>query len=245
MAAVLSMGWEQVVALLDGDTSAEDALARVQRLCGWCVESTGTSGAALVISSGVHRSTVWATDEVAERLEELQVTFGEGPTVDALRVGRTVLAPHLCGGLASGGPVFGPAAVGVGARAVFAVPLRVGRIRAGVLSLYRSAAGEWDRLQGLAAQVCAEAATRLLCPDGMPRDPEAFAWVVDDRTRFQPRIHQAVGVLMVELGLAASDAYARLCAHAFATEVSIGHVAEEIVTGRVGLERDGDDRPQR
>jgi hypothetical protein len=132
--------------------------------------------------------------------------------------------------------------VTAGARALFALPLQVGQIRPGVLSLYRSTAGEMDHLQRLEAELCAEAAALLLCVDHGQHDPEAFGWAVDDRSGFQPQVHQAVGALMVELDLAASDAFARLCAHAFWTDTPIGQVAEEIVTGRLRLEPD-DARP--
>ncbi len=235
---MLPQGLQQMVALLDGEAAEEEALTRLQRLCALCVESTGTSGAALVITSNVHHSTVWATDPVAERLEELQLTFSEGPAVDALKRGRTVLVPDLAERSRYGWPLFAPAAVAIGVRALFALPLQVGHIRTGALSLYRSAAGELGRLQHLAAEVCVEAAELLLCVDRGLDGPNAFLWAVDDRTRFQPQVHQAVGALRVQLDLATNDAFARLCAHAFWTDTPIGQVAEEIVAGRLRLERD-------
>ena len=232
-----------MVALLDGDAAEQDTLARVRRLCLLCVESTGTSGAAFVISSTAHRSTVWATDPVAERLEELQLTFSEGPVVDALQGGRPVMVPSLIDEAEDRWPLFAPTAVAAGARALFALPLQVGSVRAGALSLYRSIAGEMDRLQRLDAELCADAAAVLLCVDQGQPGAEAVGWSVGDRTGFQPQVHQAVGALMVQLELGASDAFARLRAHAFLTDMSIGRVGEEIVTGRLRLERD-DVRPQ-
>src|SRR5687768_17578494 len=124
-----------MVALLDDDTASEDVLGCVQRLCTLCVESTGTSAAALVITSDAHRATMWATDPVAERLEELQLTLSEGPGVDALRVGQPVLVPDLVDRYGDEWPLFAPEAVGAGAGALFALPLQVGRVRTGVLSL--------------------------------------------------------------------------------------------------------------
>lgn len=230
-----------MVALLDGDAAEQDVLARVQRLCALCVKSTGTSGAALAISSDAHRSTVWATDGVAEQVEELQLTLSEGPAVDAVKSGRTVLVPDIAS-TTDAWPLFAPEAVAAGAGALFALPLQVGHVRTGVLSLYRSTAGELGHLQRLDAELCAEAAALLLCVDRGQHGAEAFVWAVGDRTRFQPQVHQAVGALRVQLDLAPSDAFARLCAHAFWTDKPIGQVGEEIVAGTLRLERD---RPPR
>lgn len=227
-----------MVALLDDETATEDVLGCVQRLCTLCVESTATSGAALVITSNAHRATMWATDPVAERLEELQLTFSEGPGVDALELGQPVLVPDLVDRYDDRWPLFAPEAVGAGARALFALPLQVGRVRTGVLSLYRSAAGELDHVQRLDAELCAEAAALLLVVDRGQQGQEAFVWAMDDRSRFQPQVHQAVGALTVALDLTPSDAFARLRAQAFWTGTPIGQVAEEIVTGRLRLERD-------
>jgi hypothetical protein len=52
-------GAQQVVALIAGESAEEDVLSRVQRLCALCVESTGTSGAALVITSWPAVASCW------------------------------------------------------------------------------------------------------------------------------------------------------------------------------------------
>lgn len=126
---MLPQDWAQMVALLDGEIGEEDPLARVQRLCALCVGATGTSGAALVLGGNTHRSTVWATDGIAERLEELQLTFSEGPVVDALGRGRAVMVPDLSD--EDGWPCFAPAAVEAGARAFSRCRCRSGTSESG------------------------------------------------------------------------------------------------------------------
>jgi hypothetical protein len=70
------------------------------------------------------------TDEVSERLAELEVTLGEGPYRNVSASGGPVLASDLATRDATRrGPVFAPAARQAGAAAVFAFPLRVGAIR--------------------------------------------------------------------------------------------------------------------
>src|SRR5688572_8515349 len=91
---VLPHGWVELIALLD-DAAEADPMNRVQRLCDLCLEVTGATGVALSIANDGTRSTVCATDDMGDRLEELQDVLGEGPTVEALRSGRSVLVADL------------------------------------------------------------------------------------------------------------------------------------------------------
>jgi hypothetical protein len=68
--------------------------------------------------------------------------LGEGPCHDVLASAAPVLAADLGDAeSARRWPAFTPAAHDLGAEAVFAVPLIVGAIRAGVLGLYRGTPG--------------------------------------------------------------------------------------------------------
>ena len=139
---MLPHGWAELVTLLEQGPEV-DPMTRVQGLCALCQEVTGVAGVALSVATDDARSTVCATDELSNRLEDLQDTLGEGPSVDALRSGESVLVADLT---ASDGrwPGFTPAAFGEGVRAVFAFPLRMGAARVGTLSLYRNEAGPLD-----------------------------------------------------------------------------------------------------
>ena len=74
-------------------------------------------------------------------MEELQFTLGEGPCVESSGTGRPVLQPDLARTGPARWPGFSAAALEAGIGAVFALPLRVGAIRLGVLDLYRDAVG--------------------------------------------------------------------------------------------------------
>lgn len=234
---MLPEGWANLVALLDGEPDP-DPLTRTQRLCALCLQATAVEGVALGIKSNGHRSTVWATDAVSDRLEDLQIEFSEGPCVEALRDGWPVLVDDLAAGNERRWPWFTPAAVETGARGFFVLPLQIGAIRLGVLSLYRTSAGELHPEQFRDALVLAEAAGLLLTLADTPDTAGAFVWAVGDQSRFHAEVHQAVGVLIVQLDLDARDAFARLCAHAYVTGRSIGDVAVELVAGQLRLERD-------
>jgi hypothetical protein len=233
---VLPHGWTELVTLLDKQGSGVDPMSRVQRLCSLCVQATGVAGAALSVANDGTRSTVCATDDLSDRIEELQDTIGEGPSIEALRSGDSVLMSDLA---ASDGrwPGFTPAASEAGVRGLFVFPLRMGAARLGVLALYRTDVGQLSDDQFRDAWVLAEAATVLLMltsPDGEPA--EASDWVLGDRSRFRPEVHQAVGATMVHLDVGPRDAFARICAYAFATNTPIGVVAAQIVARKLRLE---------
>jgi hypothetical protein len=119
-----------------GRVSAADA-------CAAAVAAVEVTGAWLVAAKGAEAGhLLQVTDEVSELLAELQLTLGEGPGPDAAACGGPVLASDL-GEVESvrRWPVFVPAARQAGAAAVFAFPLQVGAIRAGVMGLYRERAG--------------------------------------------------------------------------------------------------------
>jgi hypothetical protein len=113
---------------------------------------------------------IYASDRVVSELEELTQTLGEGPGVDAFAGSPALAADLATRDCAARWPVFAPAAVRVGARAVFARPLQIGAIRLGLLCLYRAKPGGLDDRQLADALVLADAACALLL-DAAQRDP--------------------------------------------------------------------------
>ena len=157
---------------------------------------------------------------VSEQLAELQLMLGEGPCHDVLASAGPVLAGDL--GDAEFGrrwPAFTPAACQLGAGAVFAFPLIVGAIRAGVLGLYRGSPGPLPGRQLGDLLILADAATVLLLGsvDGDAEDDDGAA--VDgqapDLALHRAEIDQATGMLTVQLGVAAAEAFVRLRAYAY------------------------------
>ena len=91
------------------------------------------------------------------------LTLGEGPCLDAATSGGPVLASDLAGGESGRRwPVFALAARQAGAAAIFAFPLQIGAIRAGVLGLYRERPGPLTAFQLGDALIFADTATLLL-----------------------------------------------------------------------------------
>ncbi len=197
------------------------------------------------------------TDAVSERLAELELMLGEGPVLEAGVSGGPVLASDLGGREAAGRwPVFAPAACRAGAAAVFAFPLRVGAIRAGVMSLYRDRPGSLTGSQLGDALVFADTATVLLLdaaaagrrqPDrtrpvrtaagaeaaGLAGQPPGLA-------RHRAEIDQATGMLTEQLGVGIAEAFARLRGYAYAHDRRLAELAGDIVARRLRLPPDRD-----
>ena len=178
-----------------------------------------------------------ATDEVSRRLAELQLTLGEGPSLDAFASGGPALASDLADREAGlRWPAFAPAACQAGAAAIFAFPLAVGAIRAGVLGLYRDRPDPLTDPQLGDALLFADTATLLLLnaqADGPPvaesdRRPADFPW-------HRAEIDQATGMLTEQLGVNITDAFARLRAYAYANDLRLADVAGDIVARRLRL----------
>jgi AmiR/NasT family two-component response regulator len=119
-----------------------------------------------------------------------------------------------------------------GAAAVFAFPLVVGAIRAGVLGLYRDRPGPLSDFQLGDALVFADTATMLLL-DAQDRP-------ADLASAYRAEIDQATGMLTEQLDVTITDAFVRLRAYAYANDILLTDVARDIVARRLRLYRDPD-----
>lgn len=226
----------RVLALLARD----GADVRTKRLCEVCVEVTGTSGGGIVLmSDNFPRGPVWTTDGVSARLEDLQFELGEGPCVDAHDQDRPVLEPELARPAAPRWLGFSALAVEAGARAVFGFPLRLGAVRLGALSLYRDAPGPLTDDQHADALVLADVAARavLVLQVDAPEGTLARALTAD--ADFHHVLHQASGMVSVQLGVTVGEALVRLQAHAFGNGRPLAEVARDVVVRRLRFSTGG------
>ena len=180
---------------------------------------------------------VFATDRVSAQIEELQVSLGEGPCIDAWSSRLPVIEPDLSRTSPERWPMFGPAARAAGAAAVFALPLQVGQARVGALDLYRDAPGglsEADITDAVTTRrrgdAGAAASSSRLGTAGASRG-RGLAWL-------SAEIYQAAGMVTVQLDVDIPEALARLRAHAYAEERPLAEVARDVVARRLRLERD-------
>jgi hypothetical protein len=216
----------------------------VAHVCAAVVAGTNVDGGGVTLMVGpTVRDTLHVTDQVAGELEEWQLSFGQGPCVDAFLSGGPVLASNLESPEDSARwPAFTSAALASGARAVFALPLQIGTIRMGVLDLYRTKPGPLSSHDLADALAFADTAAMLLLDDAVGASPETadLAWQHDDPTAHHAEVHQATGMMLVQLQASAESAFARLRAYAYAHDRRIGDVARDVVARRL---RFGPDPP--
>jgi hypothetical protein len=214
-------------------------------VCVAAVAAVEVTGAWLSAARGAEAGHLMrATDEVSEQLAELQLTLGEGPSVDASASGGPVLASDLAETEAARRwPAFGPAACRAGAAAIFAFPLRIGAIRAGVMGLYRERPGALSAAQLGDALILADTATVLLLDS---RDPAAGSAAAGSGPGGQPahltlhraEIDQATGMLTEQLGVDIAEAFIRLRAYAYVHDRRLADLARDIVANRLRLRPD-------
>ena len=196
------------------------------RMCLAVAELTGTDGGAITFEyAEPSRMTLCATDAVAARLEDLQEVLGEGPGWEAART--LVLVESTLAG-ASGWPSFSAQALSeVGDRKMLCAPMRPTGQLIGVLSLHEASDHGQDAdhavIQFLADTVGAALLRDLDWGDAKDSGP----WAA------RSQVHQATGMIAAQLRLGTDDAMAVLRAHAFAQEVSINDVAEQLVQRRL------------
>jgi GAF domain-containing protein len=222
----------------------QPSAAVMDRVCSACVRLIPVSGAAVSVTTpDGYRETVSATDDVVGAIEDLHFALGEGPGVAALRECQPVLIGDLANGAGDRWPLFVPAALHVGARAVFAYPLLVGAGQLGVLLMYADRPGRLDLTQRAQAVRLAHAASFAVLDllSGMTERAGADGFEVD-RDFHRSGVYQASGMVMVQLGVSIEDALIRLRAHAFAHDVPLGEVAQQIVERTLRLDAEPEGR---
>lgn len=201
-----------------------------RRLCEVCAEVTGASGAGIMLmSGGLPRGSICTTDPVSARIEDLQFTLGEGPSIDACAWDRPVLEPDLATPLVVRWPVFSPPAVAAGARAVFGFPVRVGAGRLGAINLHRSRPGPLDAEQHADALVLADLAAETILLLQANATPGQLAVELERGADFHFVVHQASGMVAAQLDTNVIDALVRLRAHSFANDTPLADVARAVV----------------
>lgn len=218
----------RILAALAG-TGPPDAAAYPQRVCTVSAALLGVTGAGLSLRQVSELGPTWASDVLAQALEELQVRLGEGPGMDAVAFRRPILEPDLQAP-SSRWTFFRRPALELGARAIFAFPLLVGAIDVGALTFHRAAAGDLSDEQLADGLSLADVLTAVLLN---LQSRGELSWDQLKVDRSQARVHQATGMVSVQINASLGDALLRLRAHAFASGTTIYDVAEQVVRRRL------------
>ena len=215
---------QRIVARLAGhEPGAETA-----RLCRVCAEVTWMTGAGIMLMSGdVPHGSLCTTDEVSTLIERLQYDLGEGPCVDAYQLERPVLEPDLAEPADPRWLAFAGPALTAGVRAVFGFPLHVGAVRLGALNLYRDRPGPLGEDQHADALVMADVAAEAVLL--LQAEAPPGSWPLSSRPAATSSlvVHQAAGMVSVQLGVTVAQALVRLRAYAFGNDRPLTQVSLE------------------
>ncbi|MGZ3144381.1 GAF and ANTAR domain-containing protein [Lentzea chajnantorensis] len=219
-----------VMAALRDSGSGLDTMARVIRAC---VDVLPVDGASIsVMSSPRERETLYASDEIATKIEDVQFTLGEGPCFEALASRKPVLVPDLPRASVLEWPVFAAAIAALPIGAIFAFPLQAGAIGIGALDLYRRQPGWLSADELTMALEVVDVVTAVLL--GL------LLSEVDDTTGLRSvmapgreQVHQATGMLIAALGVPAEEALSRLRGYAFARGRSLDEIARDITSRKL------------
>jgi len=226
--------WEKLRSV----ASETDSVVTVEHVCVVCGDVLEAAGAGLTLAThGGDVEPVFATDERSRELEDLQFTFGEGPALEVLHGGMLVVVTDVTSSEATlRWPMFTPEAIDRGVKSIIAVPIQAGAIKMGVVDCYRELAGFPSKEGQAEALVCAETAIALAVADtGRP----GLAELIDlEFTEHRAQVHQATGIVSVQLDVGLPEAFARLRAHAYASDRKLNEVARDVVLRRLTFRPD-------
>ncbi|WP_432057637.1 GAF and ANTAR domain-containing protein [Streptomyces sp. bgisy022] len=205
------------------------------RLCAVVVGLLPVDGASASLRTEDMPVPLGASSSRAAYLAQLQATLGDGPCQWVLRTGEPVLAADLESARSRNRwPVFAQQAVAAGVRAVHALPLGSDRLCVGTLDLYRGTPGALTDGQLRVARLAAGMITVALMalPHGEEDEYRGSEPWLSGLAADHDTIHQAVGMIMAQLGVGAADALARLRGDAFVQGRTARDVAGDVVAHR-------------
>lgn len=220
------------VAAAKSDPWTEGLPGELQRICRGAVDCLGMEGSTIQVNARHGVGAVLASsDDRARAIADAGFAAGEGPGHDAFELARPVLISRLVEDGYARWPGFVSSVRSTGIKACFSIPLHVGAVRLGVLDLYRWYPRGLDQAEVALALTFADLATeRLLDPRPEPSSGGLDARLLDAIDR-NSEIHQAQGMVMVDLDVDLAEAMALMRAHAFSRDLSLLEVAREILAG--------------
>ncbi len=201
-----AQGAKGFLAVLRGDPDGEPLT--LTSICARTLELLPAAGASIVLMSRGHgQGLAGAFGESALAGQDLEFTLGQGPGVDAYADGMVVLVKDLS--FDGRWPLFSATAVGLGIRSVCALPLQVGSIRLGVLSLYGGTPSAIALAQLSDALLVADLVTHLVIGLQSETASESVAFALDI-SDYRAVVHQATGMVSAQLDCSVEEALVRL-----------------------------------
>ncbi len=200
-------------------------------LCAAFLQALPVTGVAVSAFPGrIPETSIWATDAISARIDELQFDLGEGPRWEAARTRQPVELPDVRQASHAAWPVFAKALQELDVAALFVFPLVLGTMDIGVIELYSTTPGALGRADHSTALQLADAAAwkllRHLLTAHSVGEPSSRR---DESPLSRREVHQATGMVLAQAGVSATDALLLIRARAYSQGRSVRDVAQEVV----------------
>lgn len=205
-------------------------LERVATLSTSLVESCDGCGVSLLRNGSV--STRAASDDRADRVDELQYREGEGPCLHAMTTGEPVSVPSF--EAEARWPGFIDRAIDEGIKASYSVPLRVDTDIVGSLNLYSSNADFGAEDRRVADMLAGQAAVALKNAQTL-KDVLDLVEQLQGALESRDLIGRAKGMLMARHGLTDHEAFQRLRRESQNRNIKLRTIALDVVELRLDL----------
>jgi GAF domain-containing protein len=194
-------------------------------------EVAHADGAAVTLfGAGLVETLTVVSDPAAKAAQDLEFALGQGPSRDTMTSRRPIRAvgPH---GLRRRWPHYGPEVERLGIHSIAAVPVELTGMPLGALTLFGPRQHrDFDSLLTLGGTVAAMLVSR---DDGTDDRGQQCPLLADADHRAV--VHQAAGVVSVQLGCTIPDALALIRARAFTDDQPVESIASDIVEHRLRL----------
>jgi hypothetical protein len=193
-----------------------------------------TGAAISVFDQGRNPTVIHTSDLMAARLEELHFELGEGPMLDAFTSSAAVIVPDIAD--CDRWPVYLEQASALDAKALFVFPLMLGAVSIGAVLCYRNFPGALSDGDKEIGESLGRAIAGPAFRHAIIRAEEESP---DDQSPIEIRreVHQATGMIVVQLDVSATDAFARLRAYAFSSGQTLNDVARDVIDRRFDFTR--------
>lgn len=201
------------------------------RVCPAATTLFEAAGAGLAVMNNGEFGSMWMHGSAAEVGEDLQMMLGEGPGRDAFVTGSLIEEGHLSS--STRWVAFSRRMSDSGVESVASFPLRLGAATFGALTVYRDSPDVFSGPETADGYVLADVAAYLILGAQAAVTTDAMITEMEGGFARLVPIHQATGILMVQLGVDVNEALVRLRARAFVDGVALLTLAGLVVSHEV------------
>jgi GAF domain-containing protein len=208
-----------------------DVVELLDRLVHAAVDVLGATAAGLLIDDQRGSLALVASSSEQSRLLEIfQLQTDEGPCLDCIRGGHSVVSGDLAAD-ADRWPIFVPAALDAGFRSVVAVPLRLRSVTIGGLNMFHGETEPLTEDDKQLAQALADVATIGILQQRSAHRSSELAEQLQHALNSRVIVEQAKGVFAERNAVDMDTAFASLRQHARDNNLKLGVVALSVIDG--------------